>query len=420
MQLIDFEKLKFPDRPGVYFFRSGKKENSEILYIGKATSLRDRVRSYFSDDLIKTRGPAIVDMVTKSKIITFKELGSVLEALIFESSQIKKYQPKYNTKEKDDRSYYKVVVTEEKFPRILIVREKELQTKKLKYKIKKQFGPFPNSNQLEEALKIIRKIFPFFDTKKPIDKLTDKEKKQLSLNISIGLCPDVFNGLVTLKEYQQTIRNICLFFLGKKKKIIQDLKRQMRKLSNEQKFEQANLVKKQIFALSHINDVSLIKKNEKNYENFRIEAFDIAHTMGESSVGVMIVIKDGNMIKNDYKKFILRQTQKGDDCGGLQEILIRRFNHLEWALPDLIVVDGGKGQKNIATKTLKQIFSKQNRQIKIPIVSVIKDNKHIAKKILGSKKIVDKNKTIILKSNIEAHRFAINFHRQKMRKRILM
>lgn len=412
MNLEDFKKSNLPDSPGVYFFREGKNKNSKILYIGKATSLRDRVRSYFSNDLIKTRGPAIVDMVTQSKSVTFEKTDSVLEALILEANLIKKYKPKYNTKEKDDRSYHKIIITDEEYPRVLIVRERELKTED-KYKIKDQFGPYPNSSQLDEALKIIRKIFPFFDTKKPVNELTEKDQKMLNLKISVGIFPNIFDGSVSKKEYKQNIKNIKSFLKGNKKEIIKNLKKQMKEHSDLREFEKANLIKNKLFAIDHINDVTLIKKGVgDNQNNFRIEAYDVAHTRGESSVGVMVVFDEGVPIKSEYKKFILRNTKKSDDYAGLEEILTRRFKHPEWGAPDLIVVDGGKGQKNIATKILKELGEE------VKVVSVVKDDKHIAREILGDKKIVEKYKESILKANLESHRFAISFHRNKLRKRL--
>lgn len=414
MNLKDFQKCNLPDEPGVYFFRKGNQKNSEILYIGKATSLRDRVRSYFSNDLIKTRGPAIVDMVTKSKTVTFQKTNSVLEALIMEANLIKKYQPKYNTKEKDDRSYHKIIITDEEYPRVLVIREKELQAENDKYKIKKEFGPYPNAGQLNEALKIIRKIFPFFDTKKKVAELTDRDKKLMNLKISIGIYPDIFSGQVTKKEYLQNIKNIESFLSGNKNKILKDLEKQMKKYSNQREFEKANDIKEKIFALNHINDVNLIKEDsvKSSGENYRVEAYDIAHTRGDSSVGVFTVFEESQPKKSDYRKFILRNTKKSDDYGGLKETLSRRFKHLEWKLPNLIVVDGGEGQKRIASQIAKSINPE------IEVVSVVKDDKHKAKNILGKQKIVEEHKNSILQSNLEAHRFAIAFHRKKLRKRL--
>src|SRR3989344_9695337 len=180
-----------PDAPGVYLFYKGK----DILYIGKATSLRDRIRSYFGKDLIATRGPLLVDMVFQADKIDWQPTESVLEALILEAELIKKHQPRYNIREKDDKSWNYVCITKparnassiagaggEKLSKVVVVREKELReqnnfsrftlprvrggtyaTKNSFVPFANMFGPFTNGGQLREAMKIVRKIFPFLD-----------------------------------------------------------------------------------------------------------------------------------------------------------------------------------------------------------------------------------------------------------------
>src|SRR3989344_65919 len=151
MKTEDFKKFRLPDTPGIYFFRKG----SKILYIGKATSLRDRVKSYFSRDLVHARGPIIADMIFHSDKISFQKTDSVLEALILEAELIKKHKPKYNTKEKDDKSFNHVVITSEAIPKVVVIRGRNVDGP--------SYGPFTSGAQLREALKIIRKIFPFLD-----------------------------------------------------------------------------------------------------------------------------------------------------------------------------------------------------------------------------------------------------------------
>lgn len=399
-----------PENPGVYLFKKGK----GILYIGKATSLKDRVKSYFSNDLIATRSPLIVDMVFLADKIDYIETDSVLEALILEAELIKKYQPKYNTKEKDNKSFNYVVITKEDFPRVLVIRGRELFSGKRSFlesskrrdleelNYQSVFGPFPHGSQLKEAIKIIRKIFPFRDN-------CSLNQRRGCFNYQIGLCPGVCIGLVTKKEYQEIIKNITLFFEGKKKQIIRNLEKEMEVSAKNQQFEKANKVKKTIFALNHIQDVALIKDEyrisnvEYSKTNFRIEAYDVAHLSGTNNVGVMTVIENGEINKNKYRKFIIRNS-KGSDTDALKEILERRFKHTEWTFPQIIVVDGGKAQINIARKIIDK---------KIEIVSVLKNEYHKPKTILGSKKIAEKYSKDILLANSEAHRFAIKYHREK-------
>ena len=225
MNSQDFKKIDLPDEPGVYLFKKGK----DILYIGKATSLKERVKSYFAPDLIATRGPLLVDMVFQADKIDFIQTDSVIEALILESNLIKKYQPRYNTKEKDDRSYNYVVITKEDFPRVLIERGKNL--KKNDPKVKATYGPFTNGTQLKDAMKIIRKIFPFLDN-------YSEKKTGYGFYREIGLAPEVGTSEAK-KEYAQTIKNLMFFFAGKKMSIVKNLEREMKNFAKKQEFEKA-------------------------------------------------------------------------------------------------------------------------------------------------------------------------------------
>ncbi len=405
MNSQDFNKAKLPDTPGVYLFKKGK----DILYIGKATSLKDRVRSYFSTDLIATRGPLLVDMVFQADKIDFIETNSVIEALILESNLIKKHQPRYNTKEKDDRSYNYVVITKEDFPRVLIVRGKELVAGNITYKTKEKFGPFTNGTQLKEAVKIVRKIFPFRDK-------CHIGQDRACFNYQIGLCPGTCIGAISKKDYAKTIKNIKLFFEGKKVSIIKNLEREMKDLAKKHEFEKADLAKKTIFALNHIQDVALIKSDllsGSGEKVLRIEAYDVAHISGTSTVGVMVVVENGQVNKNEYRKFKINNSVQ-NDIAGLSEILSRRLTHEEWRFPDVIVVDGSVAQKNIAEKILKQL------ELKIPVVAVTKDERHRPKMIQGVGDIVSKYENEILLANSEAHRFAIKYHREMRGKKSLL
>lgn len=429
MKSQDITKYKLPNKPGVYYFYSGKK----LLYIGKATSLRLRVASYLpasrqvlNRKLLATRGPLIVDMVTKADKIKFEVTDSVLEALILEANLIKKYQPKYNTKEKDNKSFNYVCISCDAIPKVLIIRGRSLD----KSKYKKVFGPFPNGLQLREAMKIIRKIFPYVDD-------SSSKKQNVEFYKQLGLTPEDVN-----KEYKNNIKNLILFFQGKKKNIISNLKKDMMTCAKLHKFEQAGEIKRKIFALEHINDVALIKDDVEGFgsndtfqnrlslpspkgearahthdsskyiasSTFRIEAYDIAHMSGQNMVGVMTVVQGGEVEKGEYKKFIIRTQSGANDTGALDEVLSRRFRHTEWGMPDLVVMDGSTAQINVAKRVMDRYM------LKIPIVGVVKDNKHKAKAIIGKEDIIKKHKKAILLANVEAHRFAISYYRKKSRK----
>jgi len=423
---------KFPQTPGVYIFRDKKRKP---LYIGKATSLRARVMSYLRSDLMQARGPLLVGMIESAQSVDYLETDSVLEALILEASLIKKHQPIYNTKEKDNKSFNYVVITDEAFPRILTMRGRELEElrfghslKTKDYKLKTIFGPFPQGSILREALSIVRKIFPFRDKCIPCIQLTTDDLPPITksvlkckpcFNAQINLCPGVCAGTISKAEYAKIIRHITLFFEGKKKALLTSLEREMKSSAKKLRFEEASRIKKTIFALNHIQDVALIKERSAsepraalgNSERaalegtFHIEAYDVAHISGTNVVGVMVVMEDGEPKKSDYRKFKIK-TSTDDDNASLREMLTRRLAHPEWPLPDLIVVDGGIAQIHTAENILG------DQKISIPVVGVVKDEHHKPKEILGISIFTTKYKREILLANNEAHRFAIGYHRQ--------
>lgn len=419
MTIEDFKKIKLPDSPGVYLFE----KDTRVLYIGKATSLRDRVRSYFNEGIVTTRGALIKKMLEEANFVDFVKTDSVLEALILEANLIKKFQPRYNIKEKDDKSFNYIVITREDFPRVLIVRGRELQKKYLPSDIKYLFGPFPQEAILKDGLKIIRKMFPFRDECIPYSEMSDKK---LCFNAQIGLCPGICSGKISKIEYGHTINHIKLFFEGKKISLLKILEMEMKEYAKKKKFEKASFLKKTIFGLKHIQDISLIKTTipkDSPWKSlgpnpqeqflgigtraFRIEAYDIAHMSSSNTTGVMAVIENGWIKKSDYRKFNISDEMSGNDIGSLKEVLERRLKHDEWSNPHLIVVDGSKPQVNIAQKVLDKYG------YKIAIAGVIKDEKHKPKEIIADKNISIKYEKEILLANFEAHRFALSFHRKK-------
>ena len=402
-----------PDSPGVYFFLG---KNKKVLYIGKATSLRDRTRSYFAGDLQEVRSPLIANMVAQAAAIDWRATDSVLEALLLEASLIQTYKPKANTDLKDDKSFNYVAITKEDFPRVLVVRERELKGSTLKSpelrSNLKIFGPFPHGAQLKEAMKLIRKIFPYRDTCK-------LGQKRPCFNAQIGLCPGVCSGAIAKQKYRRNIRHIVLLFEGKKKQLLKVLNKAMRVAAAAEEFEQAKELQRQLYALQHIQDVSLIKEEyrQTNIRTsvslvLRIEAYDVAHLRGSAAVGVMTVVEGGAAEKSQYRKFKIKSAKAGDDPGALKEILSRRLGHDEWPLPRLIVVDGSTAPINAAQNILAEYG------MAIPVVGVVKDEKHRPRTISGDRELIKDKERAILLANAEAHRFAIGFHRQTLRKRM--
>jgi len=407
------KKNTLPGFPGVYFFLDNAQE---MLYIGKATSLRDRVKSYFSQDIMETRGPKIAFMLGRIARIAYRQTDSVLEALLLETKLIKECQPPYNTDQKDDKSYNDVVITDERFPRVLIVRGRDRTQGKFVDPVQHSFGPFPSGGGLREAMRIIRKLFPFRDTCVPYD-ASDRDRKMKAkpcFSAQIGLCPGVCTGEISAREYAKTIRNIVLFFEGKKGMIEKRLEHEMSAAAKRLDFERANDIKKTLFGLRHIQDMALVKDEGGERTRHRIEAYDAAHLAGSASVGVMTVVYEGVPASGEYRQFRLRGNHGGNDLSALEEILRRRFGHSEWPLPDMIVVDGNDLQRGVAERVLNEVG------LSVPVVGVVKDNRHRPERIAGPEALAGRFRKEILLANGEAHRFTLTFHRKRRSKEFLV
>jgi excinuclease ABC subunit C len=406
----EVKQLELPDTPGVYFFLAA---NRQILYIGKATSLKNRVRSYFVSDLVEKRSPLIEQMVAEAATIEVTQTESVLEALILETNLIRTHKPRCNTKSKDDKSYNYLVITNEEWPRVLIVRGKDLTEQFGDKEIKYSFGPFPSSGLLREALKIVRKLFQYYDTTEPVGRETTRlARGKVDFNRQIGLYPNQTDKVA----YDRTIRHLKLFFDGKKHQIIKELEKDMMKAAKMQAFEEAGRIKRQIFALEHIQDIALIKAERatnRTGASVRIEAYDIAHLDGKDMVGVMTVVEGSEPQKNEYRKFKIKTLKDANDPAALKEVLQRRLAHPEWPLPTILVVDGNEVQKRVAETLLLEAV------LTIPVVAVVKDDRHKASHILGPAALIETHRLEILHANAEAHRFAITYFRHKQRKRAL-
>lgn len=423
MQKNNLHKYDLPDVPGVYLFKQGRK----VLYVGKATSLRDRVRSYFDDDLIATRGPRIVDMVTKADRVMHEATPTVLEALVREAALIKKYRPSANVDGKDDKTFLYAVVTEEEIPRVLVVRGKDIDFKAKRIintqqgltLLRATYGPFPSGGQLREGLRLIRRIFPFFDTEKPIGTKSKHQAAKIEFNAQIKQYPRLFS----VKEYGRTIRRVMLFLSGRGKELRVALEKEMRQAAKEERFEDATEARRELFALDHIQDVSLIK--DESLEDWReksggarIEAYDTAHLSGTNAIGVMTVVEAGAPVKSAYRTFRIQGIQprrqksgsqpkasgNNDDIASLREVLTRRLGHPEWRLPQAIVVDGGKVQKKAAESVLGAAG------VSIPVVAVVKDERHRPREIIGARHAGITDADAVL-ANSEAHRFSLSRHR---------
>ena len=214
-------------------------------------------------------------------------------------------------------------------------------------------------------------------------------------------------------EYKKTIRNITELFSGKMPSLRKRLEREMKAAAKVERFEEASQLRRQVTSLTHIRDVSLIKAEHRVAPggSIRIEAYDTAHTNGTETVGVMTVVQDGEPQRAAYRKFKIN-TVTNDDPGALREILERRLAHSEWTYPRLIVVDGGTTQLRAAQRVLTKAG------VQIPLVAVVKDDRHKARGILGDTRMISAHEKDILLANAEAHRFAIEWHRARSRAKL--
>ncbi len=399
----DYKKLQ--DEPGVYLMKDGE---GRVLYVGKAGNLRRRVSSYFE----RPHDVRIEALVARIKAIDHQRTDTALEALILEAELIKTLRPPFNVREKDDKSFLYIEITKEKFPRVLLVRGKDGERGR-------RFGPFTSASSVREAMRILRRIFPW-STHDPerIGKFT-----RPCFDYEIGLCPGTCIGIISREEYIKNIEHLKLFFEGKKKRLLGTLQKEMASASKKMEFEKAEKLRKRIFALQHIQDTALISDSEvlavmagerKEGAAYRIEGYDISNISGTSAVGSMVVFENGEPNKDEYRKFKIRTIFTPNDVGMLTEMLTRRFKRMDkgWRLPDLVLIDGGIGQANAAKKVLMRA------RLKIPILGIAKGAERKRNDILGAiPKWTDK-KTLIRVRN-ESHRFAIGYHKALRRRTFL-
>lgn len=389
-----------PLSPGVYFFhdRTGK-----FLYIGKAVNLKRRVSSYFQKKHID---PRIEELVSEISKVDYQKTDTVIEALILEANLINKYKPVYNIKLKDDKSFANIIITDEEYPRVLVARP----TDKKKIKTKHIFGPYTSKQEAEMVINLLVKIF---------DVCNNQSTGQLYRKYYIKGYSSGKIGDISRADYREIIDNIKLFLRGKKKSIIRKFEKEMANETKKMNFEIAIEKRNQIFALEHIQDVAFIKNEDilsKPFAEYpaRAEAYDISNISGKFAAGSMIVFTNGKPNKNEYRKFKIKIVNSANDIAMLSEMLERRFAHTEWQSPDLIIIDGGLGQKNIAKIVLKKYC------LNVPIAAIAKGPTRKGEKLFFSapKGYIFPDIEFIKKMRDEAHRFAISYHR-RLRSKII-
>lgn len=414
------QKLKtLPSAPGVYFHKNA---DGEVIYVGKAAVLKNRVRQYFHKD---QKDPKTAALVREIATTDWTVVDTEMDALFLESEMIKRYKPKWNILLRDDKtvSYVRIDL---KSPVPYISFTRTPQDDKATY-----VGPFYGKLAVAKALRILRKVFPYYD--RPYD-----GKK--SLNTDLGLTPGIEVGKTTPAEYKKNLRKLILYLEGGRHKLLKDLERQMQQAAKREEFETAAELRAQLFGLRELQ--KKIVFSDKEFLDIssdqalvdlqmmlrlpnpprRIEGYDISHQSGTNVVGSMVVFVNGASDRSEYRKFKLRH-QQNDDTANLQEVISRRLKHSEWDFPDLVILDGGIGQVNavkdlLATHQIPVIGRDKsgdharNAQVNIVIpehdsyrLVHLAPNSHIAK--------------LIARIDDEAHRFAITYHTLLKRKNML-
>lgn len=420
-----------PDAPGVYFYYDNK---GKLLYVGKATSLKKRVSSYFVG---KEKHPRTAELVSKIAAIKYTQVPTVIEALVLEANQIRTHKPQYNILGRDDKSFIYLCITNEDSPKPVLMRGLDLErigiqpfSKRLSLKARRKFlavyGPYLSARQLKMALDLVRRTIPWSTCNPPSVTGTTRP----CFDAQIGKCPGVCAGTVDKKTYRRNIKKLMLFFEGKKDTLLRQLKREMAAAARKNQYEAAAKLRDRVFALEHIQDIGLLMKEEFTYDMpepapghinalGRIEAYDIANISGTSNVASMVVFEGGKPNKNEYRKFRIKGFEGANDVGAMEEVLRRRLARLPgagqeketWPLPDLLIIDGGEGQVNRAEQVLREM------KLDIPVVGIAKGFDRKQDRLVFDKsnpelrRVTSAFKEVFQKARDEAHRFAGAYHR---------
>ena len=406
--MIDDEMIKnLPETTGVYIMKAA---DGEIIYVGKALNIKNRIRQHAMNKSIKER-----TLVEHTAAIDTLNAGSEVEALLLECELIKKHQPRYNVLLKDGKNYPCIKLTNESFPRACIVR-------RILDDGSKYFGPYTNAAAMHESLKLIRKIFPLRTCK--------RFHKRPCLEYHIKRCPAPCVNAIAQDAYNEIVNAVALFLDGQTQQLEDDLTSKMQAAADRLDFEDAARIRDKIFAVKKLAEIQKIINSKRTSEEIerdpavgvdqlqqylslprrptRMECFDISHNQGSETVASMVVFVDGSPEKKSYRRFKIRSTEgKPDDFQSMREVVTRRYIGSD-QLPDLIVIDGGLGQLHSALEIIRAEHST------VPVVALAKQFELVF--VEGSSDPIElprDSDALYLMQRIrdEAHRFAITYHR---------
>jgi excinuclease ABC subunit C len=412
------DKLKnLPNEPGVYFHKDGA---GKIIYVGKAAVLKNRVSSYFQNT--KNRDPKTTLLVADIADTDWVTVASEVEALFLESEMIKRYRPKYNIDLKDDKHWNYIKIGTQEYPVFSYVRRPLDDSATY-------IGPFTSADAMKRAMKFLRRIFPYV-THDPLP-------HRACLQAHLGLCPNPEESAITPAEYKSHIRQLLMYIKGQKDKLLREIEREMQRAAKAKNFEVAArardqlrdlqaLGKQMIFGDKELFDLTLDQALVGLSERLglkgiprRIEAYDISHMQGTDNVASMVVFTDGVPNRDEYRRFKMR-LKGNDDFAHMREVISRRFRGKsleQWPKPDLILIDGGKGQLASALSVLEE------QGIGIPAIGLAKREEEIIRRVdhIPAQTRSSIYETILLPKSShvlqllqrvrdEAHRFAVTYH----------
>lgn len=415
------QKLQnLPKKPGVYIF---KNSTGHIIYIGKTLSLKNRVSSYFKQ---KHTDPKTLELVSQISDLQTLEVTSEFEALLLEAKLIKQHKPKYNIQAKDGKSYLYIIIGKEFPNRIFASRRPEIEEN-----IQFWFGPFPSGREVQEILKVVRRIFPF--------RSCTNLPKKVCLYHHLKLCPGVCVYSMD-DEYRKTISRIRQMLSGKTKTLVKSLEKEMKSVARANAFEKAREIKYKIDSLQRLtqgwknipNDSRYLAKGIEEIKKIligygginqlavnKIEGYDVSNLSNQVIVGSMVAFVNGEPDKSQYRKFNLKYNLSfQDDPEGIKQIVRRRLNHPEWILPQVILIDGGKTQISAAFSALKE----KGLENQIALLGLIKEEEILIIPQMKNKSI-NSWKRLRLAKNSEAlqilqhvrdesHRFAQKYYQK--------
>lgn len=368
-EVIKQKLSQLPSAPGVYFHKDSA---GHVIYVGKAAVLKNRVRQYFqSKRSFDNKTMALVSDIADLEWI---EVESEVDALFLENEMVKRYMPKYNVLLRDDKSQmYLRINMKDDWPTVTFTRNPLDDGADY-------YGPFYNGFALKQALRLLRRVFPYRTAPpRPGESTIDEE---------IGLSPKMSEGS---ESYKANLRKLISYVKGNRKKLVTNLEAEMKLAAGEYRFEDAARLRNQIRNLKELQrrvmfgdrefmqiskdkalvDLAELLGVDRPFE--RIEGYDISHMSGTNVVGSMVVFSNGVSSRADYRKFKTK-LQANNDVGNMKEVLIRRFsvrNRASWGVPNLIIIDGGKGQLEAAIEVLSSY------ELAIPVIGVAKQDEEL-------------------------------------------